>query len=92
MRAFRKDRTASAVSFILAMLIIGLIVFVTVQTLSSQMLNASQNATLGGSNFTDPVSGANYTGYGIPGGPQLLLIIVLLFILIPVVIFARAAS
>lgn len=75
-RSIWQNREAGAVGFIIAMLVIGLLVANLVGTFAYQLSVARANASVA----------------AIPGGSAMLGIIGLLFIIIPVVIFAKAAS
>ena len=76
MRKFLSDVKASAIGFIIGMLVIGMVVAGLVGTFAYQISVAQANASV----------------IAIPGGVAMLGILSLLFIVIPVIIFARAAK
>ena len=76
MRSLLKNKFGSAVGFVIGMLIIGLVVASLVGTFAYQIAVAQANASV----------------IAVPGGVALLGIISMLFIIIPVVIFAKAAK
>lgn len=76
MRSLLQNLRASAIGFVIGMLVIGLVVAALVGTFAYQISLAQAN---------DSVE-------AIPGGPAMLGILALLFIVIPVIIFARAAK
>jgi len=95
---FGKDH-AGAVGFVISLLILGMIVAALVGTFAYNLQTASTDEAIAGGNLSNSSAGAgtgagvdNFTYGGIPGGPAMLLLIALLFIVIPVVIFAKAAS
>ena len=76
MRNLLKDKAGSAIGFIIGMLVIGLVVAALVGTFAYQIALAQANASV----------------IAIPGGTAMLGILSLLFIVIPVIVFARAAK
>jgi len=80
MREFIEDCTGSAVSFVIKLLVLGLIVASLAGTFAYQISLAQANTSVAG----------NATLPGVPGGPALLGIIVLLFFIVPVALFAKA--
>jgi len=74
--AFVKNVKGSAIGFIISMVVIAILVSGLVGTVAYNLVNASENASVA----------------SIPGGAQLLLIIGMLFIVIPILVFARAAK
>jgi len=71
-----KDRQAGAIGFVISMLILGMIVAALVGTFAYQIAVAQANASV----------------IAVPGGVAMLGLLSLLFIVIPVVIFAKAAT
>ena len=82
MRKLWNNLKGSAVGFIIGLLIIGFVVSALVGAFTYQVHLAQTNACVAG----------NATWAGIPGGVAMLGIMSLLFIVIPVIIFARAAK
>ena len=76
MRKFIKSCKASAISFIIGMLVIGMVVSGLVGTFAYNIATAQANASV----------------IAVPGGVAMLGILSLLFIIIPVVLFAKAAK
>ena len=76
MRKLWSNLHASAVGFIIGMLVIGFVVSALVGAFAYQISLAQANASV----------------IAVPGGVAMLGILSLLFIIIPVVIFARAAK
>jgi len=74
MRKFLKDTYGSAVSFVIKLLVLGLIVASLAGTFAYQISLAQANASVA----------------AIAGGSALLGIIVLLFFIVPVALFAKA--
>lgn len=92
----KMNNHGSAVSFIVAMLVIGVVVAGLVGTFAYQMHTASTDTAIAGGNLSNSVAGDgvgntadDVTGGGVPGGPAMLMLLALLFIVIPVIIFAR---
>lgn len=75
-RRFVRQKSASAVSFVISMLIIGMVVSSLVGVFAYNIATAQANASV----------------IAVPGGVALLSLLTLLFIIIPVVIFAKAAK
>lgn len=95
----RKDNDGGAVGFIITILIIGMVVSALVGGFALQLINASEDEAIAGGNLSNSSAGDGVgggdddtTGAGVPGGPAMLLLLGLLFIVIPVVIFAKAAT
>lgn len=76
MRSFLGNCKGSAIGFIIGMLVIGLVVAALVGTFAYQISLAQANASV----------------IAVPGGPAMLGLLALLFIIIPVVVFARNAK
>jgi len=76
MRELTTNRFGSAIGFIIGMLVIGLVVSALVGTFAYQIAVAQANASV----------------IAVPGGVAMLGILSLLFIIIPVVLFAKAAK
>ena len=70
------DNKGSAIGFIVGMLVIGMVVAGLVGTFAYQISIAQANSSVA----------------AVPGGVAMLSILSLLFIVIPVIIFARAAK
>jgi len=99
MKNFKDNKYGSAISFVIGMLVIGLVVAALVGTFAFQIQTASTDEAIAGGNLSnstagDGVAGGNddVTYGGVPGGAALLGILALLFIVIPVVLFAKAAK
>lgn len=99
MRRLLKNEKASAIGFVIGMLVLGLVVAALAGTFAFEINNAAEDTAVAGGNLSnssggDGVGGGNddITGGGIPGGPAMLGIMALMFIVIPVIIFARAAK
>jgi len=95
----RSNNRAGAVGFVISMLIVGLVVAALVGGFAYQLITASEDiAIIGGnlsnSSYGDGVGGGadDTVGAGVPGGAAMLLLLAMLFIVIPVVIFAKAAT
>ncbi len=73
---FAQNEYGSAIGFIIGMLVIGLVVSALVGTFAYQIATAQNNSSVA----------------AIPGGSAMLGILALLFIVIPVIVFARAAK
>ena len=87
------NKKASAISFIVGMLVIGLVVAGLVGTFAYNVNLAAENDSVaGGAAINTSDMDVETTAPGIPGGPAMLLILSLLFIIIPVVLFAKAAK
>jgi len=71
-----EDRNAGAIGFVIAMLILGMVVSALVGTFAYNIETAQANESVA----------------AIPGGVAMLGLLGLLFIVIPVVIFAKAAT
>lgn len=71
-----KDNNAGAIGFVIAMLILGMVVSALVGTFAYHIETAQNNTSVA----------------AIPGGSAMLGLLALLFIVIPVVIFAKAAT
>ncbi len=79
MRSFKdlvEDKNAGAIGFVIAMLILGMVVSALVGTFAYNIETAQANESVA----------------AIPGGVAMLGLLGLLFIVIPVVIFAKAAT
>lgn len=75
MRSIWKDMKASAISFIIGLVVILMVISAVVGTVAYNLYTASTNTGVA----------------AIPGGAQLVLILGLLFIVIPLTIMAKAA-
>lgn len=73
---FRKNNEGGAIGFVISMLILGMVVAALVGTFAYNIALAQANASV----------------IAIPGGVAMLGLLALLFIVIPVVIFAKAAT
>lgn len=76
MRKFWKDVTASAIGFIISMVVVAILVSSLVTTIAANLWDAANNSSL--------------TVF-VPGGAAMMGIIGLMFVVIPVLIFAKAA-
>ena len=76
LKELREDKNAGAIGFVIAMLILGMVVSALVGTFAYNIAQAQANASV----------------IAIPGGVAMLGLLGLLFIVIPVVIFAKAAT
>ena len=93
------DNHGSAIGFIIGMLVIGLVVAGIVGSFAYQIGQAQVNGSVAGTGGINTSGGAyeageanNVANSGIPGGVAMLGILALLFIVVPVIIFARSAK
>ena len=99
MKKFIKNNHGSAIGFIIGMLVIGLVVAGVVGSLAYQLIYAGEDVHVTGGKYNSAFghnhtadAAGDKTAPGIPGGPAMLMILGLLFIVVPVIIFARAAK
>ena len=98
-RKLKNNNFGSAIAFIVSMLIVGMVVSALIGTFALQVNNAATDEAIAGGNVSnssagDGVGGGDddFVASGIPGGPAMILVMGMLFIVIPIIIFAKAAS
>ena len=95
-RKLKNNNYGSAIAFIVSMLIVGMVVSALIGSFAYSLNSAAEDTALAGGDANESASYesgmANATLPGVPGGPAMILLMGLLFIVIPVIIFAKAAT
>jgi len=99
LHCLRSDRHAGAVGFVISMLIVGFVVAGLVGAFAYQISVTQADTAIAGGNLSNSSAGDGVGGGadditygGVAGGAAMLGLLAMLFIVIPVVIFAKAAT